>query len=152
MVTSSRTIMVTGLVTCLILSAYLVSYNTKILHSFFVDNSPPPSQVLTSLRTFNKLRNATYSQVAFRFPRIVHHTWKTGSSPPAETTRWRKGCMQLNPDYEFKMYDDDDLLHFAEKYYPRYLSMLKHLKGVCKYTHSFYVACSLAFSKKNLAQ
>lgn len=77
------------------------------------------------------------------FPTIVHHTWKTGSDPPAETVRWRKGCIALNPSYEFRMYDDDDLMKFTADHYPRYLPMLKKLKGVCKYM--FYFINSLNY-------
>ncbi len=67
-----------------------------------------------------------------QFPSIVHHTWKTGSAPPAETVRWRDGCKRLNPDFQFKMYDDDDLYKFTEKHYPEYFPLFKALSGVCK--------------------
>lgn len=63
-------------------------------------------------------------------PRIIHQTWKTGASPPAETTRWREGCQALNREYEFRMYDDDDLLAFTEQHYPEYLALFKSLRGV----------------------
>lgn len=84
-------------------------------------------------------RNATRSNSSltgdnpFQIPLVVHQMWKTGSSPPAETIRWRDGCIRLNPQFEFRMYDDDDLLTFAEKHYPRYLAMFQHLVGVCKW-------------------
>ena len=42
------------------------------------------------------------------------------------------GCKALNPSYDFRMYNDDDLAAFVEKFYPQYLPLFKSLKGVCK--------------------
>jgi mannosyltransferase OCH1-like enzyme len=41
-----------------------------------------------------------------------------------------KGCKALNPDHEFKMYYDADLLDFVKKSYPQYLALFQSLKGV----------------------
>lgn len=70
------------------------------------------------------------------FPLIVHQTWKSKSIPPHQTLRWREGCKKLNPQYEFKMFDDDDLIAFTLKYYPQYGSFLQALHGICKYCQS----------------
>lgn len=36
----------------------------------------------------------------------------------------------MNPDYEFKMYYDADLLQFVRTNYPEYLVLFESLKGV----------------------
>ena len=77
--------------------------------------------------------NANSNSQGLNFPLIVHHMWKTGSSPPPEMERWRKGCMTLNPEYKFNMYDDDQLLAFAQEHYPKYVPMMQALHGVCKF-------------------
>lgn len=78
------------------------------------------------------IRYANGTQIRYDtiMPRMIHQTWKTGSSPPAETIRWRQGCKEVNRDYEFRMYDDDDLLAFTVKYYPEYLPLFRSLHGV----------------------
>ena len=84
-----------------------------------------------------------FNNFSINIPRIVHHTWKGASlSLPSELTRWKKGCIKLNPDYEFRMYNDQDLLTFAKQHYPRYFSMFQTLHGVCKFdsiTALFYM-------------
>jgi len=85
---------------------------------------PKPIQIPTRYANGSAIRYETV------MPRIIHQTWKTGSSPPAETVRWRQGCMALNRDYEFRMYDDDELLEFTTKHYPEYLPLFKSLHGV----------------------
>jgi mannosyltransferase OCH1-like enzyme len=64
------------------------------------------------------------------FPKMVHQTWKSKSVPPHQTLRWRTACKELNPQYDFKMFDDDDLMTFTLKYYPKYGTVLQALKGV----------------------
>ena len=76
--------------------------------------------------------NESYANAEFIIPLVVHHTWKKDTPPPAETVRWRSGCQVLNPEYDFRMYNDEDLLEFTTQYYPRYLPMFKTLHGVCK--------------------
>jgi mannosyltransferase OCH1-like enzyme len=68
----------------------------------------------------------------FGIPLIIHQMWKEGVSPPEETVRWRKGCQALNPEFSFKMYNDEDIAVFTKENYPEYYPMLKSLKGVCK--------------------
>lgn len=66
-----------------------------------------------------------------RFPPIVHQMWKGGKSLPTnEMTRWRSGCKSLNPQINFKLYDDDDLKKFVHENFPRYSMLFDSLKGV----------------------
>ena len=56
--------------------------------------------------------------------------WKSPQvSPPSETVRWQRGCKAVNPDHEFRMYYDADLVVFVEKEYPQYLPLFLALKG-----------------------
>lgn len=71
-------------------------------------------------------------QTGYLLPKLVHQTWKSKSVPPHQTLRWRTGCKALNPHYEFNMFDDDDLMSFTLKHYPKYGTVLQELTGVCK--------------------
>jgi len=86
---------------------------------------PKPVQIPTPRHL-----NGTTIRYDPMLPQLIHQTWKTGSSPPPETVRWRDGCIAVNRDYEFRMYDDDQLLEFTIKQYPEYLPLFKSLHGV----------------------
>jgi hypothetical protein len=65
------------------------------------------------------------------FPKLLHYMWKSPTvPPPSETVRWQRGCKAVNPDHEFRMYYDADLLTFVEREYPEYLPLFRALKGV----------------------
>ena len=65
------------------------------------------------------------------FPSIVHQMWKDDvSTAPPETLRWRDGCMKLNDEIDFRMYDDEYLKWFVEKYYPVYAPLFRSLWGI----------------------
>lgn len=69
--------------------------------------------------------------VTYHLPKIVHQMWSDELTPlPSDLSRWKAGCRQVNPDYEFKMYYDKDLLGFVQKEYPQYLSLYNSLHGV----------------------
>jgi len=81
--------------------------------------------------TRTRHKNSTSEVFAAKFPKIIHNMWKSASlPPPTETLRWKKGCKAVNPDHEFKMYYDADLLDFVKKSYPQYLALFQSLKGV----------------------
>ena len=86
------------------------------------------SQTLNAVATPHGSNTETELQI----PLVVHHTWKRSTSPPGELVRWRQGCMKLNSEYQFVMYNDEDLLAFTRQYYQNYLPMFEHLHGVCK--------------------
>lgn len=92
-----------------------------------ISNIPSNIQMIPR-KHLNKYANST-----LQIPSIIHQTWKTGTPPPSETVRWRDGCKALNPSYEFRMYDDDDLKKFVERLYPQYFPLFQSLTGVCKF-------------------
>ncbi|ORY69293.1 hypothetical protein BCR35DRAFT_308092 [Leucosporidium creatinivorum] len=56
-----------------------------------------------------------------RIPKIIHQTWKTDTLPE----RWdnvRKQCMELHPDYEYKLWSDESSREFIAKEYPWFLT------------------------------
>jgi mannosyltransferase OCH1-like enzyme len=67
------------------------------------------------------------------FPQSVLQTKASGSSLSSDVQRWRDGCIALNPDHRFDMFDDTMLLAFTKSHYPQYLSLFQALSGVCKY-------------------
>ncbi|BGP12512.1 hypothetical protein JCM10213_006923 [Rhodosporidiobolus nylandii] len=56
-----------------------------------------------------------------RIPKLIHATWKTDVLPE----RWekvRQGCIDLHPDYEFKLWSDAASRAFIAEHYPWFLS------------------------------
>jgi mannosyltransferase OCH1-like enzyme len=66
------------------------------------------------------------------FPHLVHQMWKTKDSLSKDFKRWTRGCIVLNQDYAFHLYDDNDLKLFTYQHYPEYAPLFDSLKGVCK--------------------
>lgn len=48
-------------------------------------------------------------------PRCIHQTWKTADLPKGTSDSWRR----LNPDWEWRLWTDDDLLQLVREDYPR---------------------------------
>ena len=120
---------------CLIaIAGFLIHYSIIPLRY-----SLPAPQTLRYRTTVlsNGTRVTKPIDISNKFPRIIHQTWKTGTDPPHETVRWREGCRAINPEYEFRMYNDDELLAFVKTYYVEYLPLFNSLHGVCKYISSF---------------
>ena len=87
--------------------------------------------MLDDSKQLRKVRSTTNAErVRMHVPKVIHQMWKSGVKPPPETVRWRHGCMNLNPDYNFHMYDDEDLVAFVENEYPKYLPLFRALNGV----------------------
>ncbi len=75
------------------------------------------------------------------FPHHVLQTKPSGSLS-SDVQRWRDGCISLNNDHNFDMFDDSMLLTFTKTNYPQYLGLFQALSGVCKctqYLPYFYV-------------
>ena len=54
------------------------------------------------------------------FPRIIFQTWKNRDIP--EMFRpWVESWKKYNPDYEYRLYTDEDNRDFVEKEFPQYL-------------------------------
>jgi inositol phosphorylceramide mannosyltransferase catalytic subunit len=50
-------------------------------------------------------------------PRIIHQTWRSGRLPDA-LRRWQATWQRLNPDCEYRFYDDHDCLEFIKQHFP----------------------------------
>jgi mannosyltransferase OCH1-like enzyme len=55
-------------------------------------------------------------------PKIVHQTYKTRDLP-SNYREWRQSCIDLNPDWEFKIWTDDDNQNLVQMHYPHLLSI-----------------------------
>ena len=56
---------------------------------------------------------------SFSFPLVVFQTWKTKINLPKPIVRLRKWNERLNPNFEFVLMDDDDIMSFLKKEYPQ---------------------------------
>jgi mannosyltransferase OCH1-like enzyme len=57
-------------------------------------------------------------------PRIIHQTWKSDHIP-AEWEGLRKTWRRLNPEWEYRLWTDDDNLELVAKHYPWFLDIYK---------------------------
>lgn len=53
-------------------------------------------------------------------PKIIHQTWKT-AQVPAKWAAARQSCIDLHPDYEHRLWTDEDGLNFISEHYPWFL-------------------------------
>jgi len=58
-------------------------------------------------------------------PKVIHQTWKTKQTP-----RWArlpiKSWKRLNPEFKYKLYDDNDMEKYVKKYFPKILKFYKN--------------------------
>ena len=56
-----------------------------------------------------------------KIPKIIHQTWKSKDIPDKYkdfVNSWKN----LHPDWEYRLYDDDDCIHFVQAHYPQFLN------------------------------
>ena len=56
-----------------------------------------------------------------KIPKIIHQTWKSKDIPDKYkdfVNSWKK----LHPDWEYRLYDDEDCLQLVKTYYPQFLN------------------------------
>ena len=58
-------------------------------------------------------------------PKVIHQTWKKKNVP-----KWArlpvKSWKRLNPEFTYKLYNDEDMEKYVEKYYPKILNFYKN--------------------------
>gem|GEM_PF-1855129 len=54
-------------------------------------------------------------------PSVIFQTWKSKTSLPSNYAQWSESFKQLNPDFEYFLWDDFDNRRFIEIYYPWFL-------------------------------
>mmetsp|Transcript_27782 Transcript_27782/g.58700 ORF Transcript_27782/g.58700 Transcript_27782/m.58700 type:complete len:355 (+) Transcript_27782:147-1211(+) len=76
--------------------------------------------------TGNATRNATIAIATEwregKIPKIVHQEWKSRELPPNFKV-WNDECIAQNPDWEFRLWTDDDNLKLVEEHYPQLLKL-----------------------------
>ena len=115
---------------CIVLSYLLfdsVSYQGTVQP---LPNAVPRTHSQSSSTSLDSSNFGSMNRTTSKFPKLIHYMWKSPQvSPPSETVRWQRGCKAVNPDHEFRMYYDADLVVFVEKEYPQYLPLFLALKG-----------------------
>jgi hypothetical protein len=56
-------------------------------------------------------------------PKIIHQTWKSKSDLPDNFRYWSDTFKKLNPDFDYRIYDDVDNQNLIKKYSPRLLEI-----------------------------
>lgn len=59
-------------------------------------------------------------------PKIIHQTWKT-KNLPVDFAKYSSTWKNLYPEWDYKLYDDNDCLSIVEKYFPQYLDTYLNL-------------------------
>ena len=57
-----------------------------------------------------------------RTPKIVHQSWKSRDLP-ASFKKWRQSCVDLNPDWEFRVWTDKENRELVKDHYPHLLKL-----------------------------
>eukprot|EP00040_Diaphanoeca_grandis_P017479 m.91242 g.91242 ORF g.91242 m.91242 type:complete len:366 (+) comp26452_c3_seq2:517-1614(+) len=57
-----------------------------------------------------------------RIPRIVHQTWKSHTLYPAQR-QWRENCVKLNPEWEFRIWNDTENHDLIEQHFSWFLEV-----------------------------
>lgn len=108
-------------IACFLISVviFLVLAGPPLLHLFDVMVARPDLETLC-LRVLNISREN-------HFPKIIHQTWKTHDIPE----KWKENvasCRQLNPDYEYRIWSDADIVNFLSNHYPWFLESFYNYK------------------------
>jgi glycosyltransferase involved in cell wall biosynthesis len=61
--------------------------------------------------------------MSLRIPKIIHQTWKTSEISDPFLKRLQCSWIELNPDFEYRFWTDDDLKKFVQEKYPSLLSI-----------------------------
>ena len=132
---------------CIVLSYMLfdsVSYQGTVQP---LPNAVPRTHSQSSSSSLDNSNAGSLNRTTSKFPKLIHYMWKSPQvSPPSETVRWQRGCKAVNPDHEFRMYYDADLVVFVEKEYPQYLPLFLALKGDTPTFDYCYLSTTLIFT------
>lgn len=65
-----------------------------------------------------------------RIPRIIHQVYegRDNSSPPSELIRLSRSWKELNPDWEYYLWDYRAIDQFLENYYPNFINIYNNYK------------------------
>lgn len=61
-------------------------------------------------------------------PKLLHQSWSTATLP-AKFEQWSVSCREMNPDFEWVLWTDEDNRELVEKYAPDFLLMYDELKS-----------------------
>ena len=67
------------------------------------------------------------SEYRQKIPKIIWQTMKT-NKVPIFMKRYSDSWIELNPEYEYKFYDDADIIEFIEIHFPSFLEGYKKIK------------------------
>lgn len=65
------------------------------------------------------------------FPKIIHQTWKTKNLDENQK-KWQKTILDTYPDYEYKLWDDEDIENFVKNEFAWYYDTWKKLNPFIK--------------------
>ena len=61
-------------------------------------------------------------------PKLFHQSWST-TALPAKFEQWSLSCREMNPDFEWVLWTDEDNRRLVEKYAPDFLLKYNELKS-----------------------
>lgn len=88
--------------------------------------SPRPGHIYrgrSSARTSADYDDARQNSAHVGIPRIIHQTWKTYDTIPNTFRTWIDSWIQLNPEWDYWFWTDDDIRALIASAYPDYLSL-----------------------------
>jgi mannosyltransferase OCH1-like enzyme len=76
------------------------------------------NKLVFDLRRVSRWQNAPTK----RLPKIMHQSWKRCDLEALQTS-WRESCQRLNPDWEFRLWSDEDLRELIATHYSSFLDV-----------------------------
>ncbi|TMW55797.1 hypothetical protein Poli38472_008445 [Pythium oligandrum] len=80
--------------------------------------------------SMNALQLDRYSREQARIPWLIHQSWKSVDKIPARFEPWMRSWRELNPQWQYIFWTDDDNLAIFEHVYPQYLYIAKALSKI----------------------
>ena len=125
--------------------ALLICFNVYALRTSKTDASPSPFRPRPSNYTPSfTLHSSTTSKAPqlspaelmarpistsqSQMPKLFHQSWST-TSLPAKFEQWSLSCREMNPDFEWVLWTDEDNRRLVKKYAPQFLAKYDRLKS-----------------------
>ncbi len=77
--------------------------------------------ILGRLRIIKVFREWYSDSESTTVPKIIFQTWKTGVEMPPHFKKGQESVQQMNPDWKYVLFDDDDNRNFVVKHFPDFL-------------------------------
>ena len=123
----SKVVIITSLAAWLLVRLMLTWTPVQLMRSAI--SHPPTAGHIYRRRSTDTDSAGSASRPSGGIPRIIHQTWKTYDAIPETFRPWIESWIQLNSDWEYWFWTDDDIRAFIAAVYPDYLALYEAYPG-----------------------